>query len=543
MADKQNDATKNLDTGKEGQKITELKQDEKQTPKESSASEKETKKKDSDQNIAHKIIWHYRKYATLFHDQHNVPFIALDKNGAKILPIDSENFYGFISSVAFNDYNRSLSDNTIKKIILTLRGTALYGAYAKEYRLEVRHFKTDSNTLWYDLGENAVVIRPDGWRIVANPPILFKRFSHQERQVDPLSEGSIELLHKYVNIQDDKDWLIFQVFAITCFIPNFPKPLLVLNGAQGSGKSTPLRILKALIDPSKLKSLSVPKSVGELARVADHHSILFFDNLSKMPMDVSDNLCRLSTGDGFTKRKLYTDDDDVVYELQRPIMFNGINQIITQADLLDRSIPIELERIPTDKRKTEEEIWSSFYDDRPYILGAIFDILSKALKLYPTLKLKKLPRMADFTKWGYAIAESMDGYTGNDFLKAYITVLNRQNDEAIEASPVAQFIIWLMKNKKEIRGTATRFLELYESGDDGRNDKEEISKLSSSPVWPKDPSSFGRALNRVAVNLKNVGFEVEKITIKNHRVIQITRLPNCKYERDDQTHTLRFYDN
>lgn len=493
--------------------------------------ETEVKDESSSSKVAHKIIWHYRKYATLFHDQHGTPFIALEGNGRKVMPLESENFYNFISSVAFNDYNRSISDTTIKKIVTALKGTAMYGQFAKELHLEVRHFKYNDKTLWYDLGDSAVVIKPSGWKINFTPPILFKRFAHQERQDDPQPEGSIELLHKYVNIDDDCDWLLFQVFAISCFIPGFPKPLLVLNGAQGSGKSTPLRILKALIDPSKLKSVPVPKSVEELARVSDHHSILFFDNLSKMPMDVSDNLCRLSTGDGFSKRKLYTDDDDVVYELQRPIMFNGINQIITQADLLDRSIPIELQRISEDKRRTEDEIWREFYQDRPYILGAIFDILAKALTIYPTVQLDHLPRMADFAKWGYAIAEAMDGYEGTDFIASYDLVLDRQNEEALQASPVAQAIIKFMEGTYEWEGTVSELARKLDSNDFTGFDGE-LYKLNNSPMWPKEPSALGRSLNRVSVNLKNVGIEIKKRKENNQRIVKIINLKNKEYKTE-----------
>lgn len=500
----------------------------------SKISSSDSQDKSSSGKIANKIIKNLSEFSTLFRDQHDVAYIAPLKSGRKIIPIESSAFENYVGSVAFNEYGRSLSDNSIKKIIIVLKGLAIYDKHAKMNHLEVRHYREEKGILWYDLGGFAVKIIPDnGWEIISDPPIIFKRFSHQEPQANPESGGSIELLHDYVNIEDECDWLLFQVFAISCFIPNFPKPLLVLNGSQGSGKSTPLRILKALIDPSKLKSTPIPKSISELARVANHHSILFFDNLSKMPMDVSDNLCRLSTGDGFSKRKLYTDDDEIVYELQRPIMFDGINQIITQADLLDRSILIELERIPDDKRKTEDEIWTGFYKDRPFILGAIFDILSKAMAIYPTVGLKKLPRMADFAKWGYAIAESMKGYSGDDFVGAYDIVLEKQNDEALNASPLATFIIWFMRDKDSWCGTATNLYKEFEDTkySSKRVDNVELFKLEDNPMWPKDPSSLGRLLTRIATNLKTVGFEVVKFTERNERKIKITRLPWCRYKK------------
>ena len=480
-------------------------------------------KNSSSNKIVYSLIREFQKEGVLFTDQYGKPYLATHGDGTEVIPLESDVFRNYVNAATFGLFHRGITKNSVDKVIEVLKGEALFGNRRRVFTLDVRHSRPDEQTIWYDLGRYAVRMTGGDWRVVARPPILFKRFQHQKEQLAPEKGGSLELLHKYVNIEDECDWLMFQVFAVSCFIPGFPKPLLVQNGSQGSGKSTPLRMLKSLIDPSSLKSIPIPKTVSDLARIADHHSILFFDNLSKMPTDVSDSLCKLSTGDGFTKRRLYTDDDDVVYELQRPIMLNGINQIITQADLLDRSIPIELQRIPEEKRLTEEELWQSFNKDKPLILGAIFDIISKAVAIYPTVKLNRLPRMADFAKWGYAIAEAMEDYDGSDFISSYEIVVDRQNNEALNASPLAQFVIWLMRDKLEWHGTATELMLEHDSSRHKRCDSIELYRLSDSPMWPKDPASLGRSLNRISVNLKKVGFIIEKYTEANQRKIRILR--------------------
>src|SRR5690606_32606817 len=108
---------------------------------------------------------------------------------------------------------------------------------------------------------------------------------------------------------------------------------------------TPMRIMKRLIDPSSIEGLPLLSPGQDFMQIADHHAFLFFDNLSGMPVGVSDALARASTGDGFSKRRHYSDDDDFVYKIQLPIAINGINQVITKADLLDRAILIKLKRI------------------------------------------------------------------------------------------------------------------------------------------------------------------------------------------------------
>ena len=83
---------------------------------------------------------------------------------------------------------------------------------------------------------------------------------------------------------------------------------------------------------------------------------------------------------------------------------------------MDRSIAIEQYRIRPQDRKQEKEMLSMFYELRPQLLGYIFDVLGKALQIYPTIKLQSLPRMGDSAIWGEAIARAM-GFEELQFLK------------------------------------------------------------------------------------------------------------------------------
>jgi hypothetical protein len=94
-------------------------------------------------------------------------------------------------------------------------------------------------------------------------------------------------------------------------------------------------------------------------------------------------------GRGGLKRRLYTDDEDVIIELRRAVLLNGINVPTDRGDVLDRSLVVELERIPDAERKTEEELWERFGREHPRLLGALLDVLSKAIALKPTLQLSR----------------------------------------------------------------------------------------------------------------------------------------------------------
>ena len=294
----------------------------------------------------------------LFHDQHKEAYIAIDGTSKNVLAIQSKEFKQWVGQYAYNSLARTLNIRAIEKIVTTLSGIALFDGVMIE--LNVRCVSKNS-LIWYDLGSSAVAVGPGTWSVFDDPGIMFRRFQHQKAQVRPIESENVDLLRDYINIEDDNDWLLFVVALIAAFIPGFPHPLLILHGPQGSGKTTPLEMLKEIIDPSLLRGLPPPKNQEEFVHIATKHYFFFYDNLSFMPTWLSDALARACTGDGFSKRALYTNDDDVIYTFQRSIAINGIPQVVTKSDLLDRAIPICLSRISDSQRKPYSDLCVCFF--------------------------------------------------------------------------------------------------------------------------------------------------------------------------------------
>jgi energy-coupling factor transporter ATP-binding protein EcfA2 len=203
-----------------------------------------------------------------------------------------------------------------------------------------------------------------------------------------------------LNIKDDDNKLLLKCYIMALLIPEIPKPILMLHGEQGSAKSTLLELIKMLVDPSIIRTLAFSRDNNELVQKLSHNYISYFDNVSEIKDWISDQLCRAVTGSGFSKRQLYTDDDDIIYNFKGCLGFNGINLGATKADLLDRGIIIQLERITEEKRRKLEDIWSEFERIRSSLFGNIFDILVKVLqrKSEGGIKLDGHPRMADFAE-------------------------------------------------------------------------------------------------------------------------------------------------
>ena len=210
-------------------------------------------------------------------------------------------------------------------------------------------------------------------------------------------------------------------------------------------------------------------------------------------------LCQAATGGGISKRELYTDMEEVILSFLRCPMLNGINLVASRDDLLDRCVLFKLERIDEEERKTETEFWRELEEDRPYILGAIFDVLAKALQIYPDVKLPALPRMADFATWGYAIMEAA-GDMGEAFLRAYRKNIAGAVEEAVANDVVGAAIAEFMEDKDEWTGTATDLMEAL---------KELPSVNEKDKAWPKRPNTLTRKLNKIKSALADYGIQVE----------------------------------
>jgi hypothetical protein len=250
-----------------------------------------------------------------------------------------------------------------------------------------------TNATW-----EVVEVTAQGWRVLQRPPVNFLRRAGMLPLPRPEAGGSLADLRPFVNVSNDVDWRIVVAWLVAALRPCGPYPVLTLHGEQGAAKSTLARLLRALVDPNQAPLRAEPRGVRDLMEAAANAWMLAFDNLSHLPPWLSDALCRLATGGGFGTRALFTNQEEALFDAQRPVLLTGIDEVVTRGDLLDRSLLVYLPEIPDKNRRPEDEFWQDFAVVRPRILGALLDAVSAALHRLPTVQASPLPRMADFAK-------------------------------------------------------------------------------------------------------------------------------------------------
>lgn len=432
----------------------------------------------------------------LFHDDTKEAYAYINNVAVKIR---GSMFKQLLARELWELENKSPNSDALNQALNVIEAMAVYdGGCIKLSNRVAEH----NGCFYYDLADGrAVRITKDGWDVIDNFPILFKRYSHQQRQVEPKRGGDTQRLFRFINVSEELHRLLSLVSAISCLVPNIPHPIIHPYGDQGAGKTTFFTFFKLLIDPSKMSVIITPRNMEETVQVLEHHYLCMFDNLSAFPDWLSDLLSQACTGGGFSKRKLYTDDESVIYQIQRCIGLNGINLLISRADLMDRTILLHLERIESSKRKEWRVLMQEFEEERPYLLGCFFDALSKAMGIYPSVRLDNLPRMADFMRWGVAITKAL-GYEADDFIQAYQANIESQNAEVINSNTLAQAVLTFMQDKESWNGTVKQAFE-------------ELGKLvvvtKDDNTFPKRPNKLRNHLNRVKANLLDHGikFKIE----------------------------------
>ncbi len=452
----------------------------------------------------------------LFHSPGSDPqgFATIPIDGhEETLRIRTKEFCNWLQRLFWNKTNRAANAQAIQDAVGVLHGKALFDG--PERPVSVRLAEQDG-AIWLDLANEdwqAVRIDEQGWQVVDRPPVRFIRPRGMRPLPLPDRGGSLQDLRQFINVGSDDDWLLIQAWLAAALRPEGSYPVLGIHGEQGSAKSTTCRMLRSLVDPNDADLRSEPRNEHDLVIAASNGWVIALENLSRVPGWLSDALCRLSTGGGFSTRELYTNDEEKIFSAKRPVLLNGIAEVAERSDLLDRSILINLPRIPDDARRTESELWRKFEAAKPRILGGLLDAVSKASANIDGVSLPCRPRMADFAEWGCAAAPALN-CRPDEFLQAYLGNRRTANESAIESSIIAEPLLALMNGRDEWEGTATELMGLLENEADER--------LTKQRGWPKRPNLLSSELKRIAPNLRRMGIDIE-FRKSGRRLIRIIR--------------------
>jgi hypothetical protein len=362
--------------------------------------------------------------------------------------------------------------------------------------------------IFLDLGNKAgevVRIHPGGWEIVTRPPVRFLRPSSMDPLPTPTkgSETGWEDFRSIMHKPGEEDFVLMVSWLLGAFCGG-PYPILALASEQGTGKTTQGKLLRRLLDPNKADLRSAPGGEKDLLIQAENSLICGFDNLSSIPVWLSDALCRLVTGGGYSSRELYTDAGEVILSARRPVILTSIGTVTDRPDLAERTLPVRLPVIPDAARTTEAIVWERVERVAPNILGAILDAVAEGLKRRRDFDTVQVSRMADFARWIMACEPALPWEPGR-FVEVYTGALDQIVSQGIETNPFASALLSFLEarpghrwegDSEELRTTLSTFAGIGSEAPRG---------------WPKSARDLRAHLDRVMPLLRRArGIELER---------------------------------
>lgn len=427
--------------------------------------------------------------------------------------VESTAFSDYLSAVYFVMTGQGVNETAMKTALCTIRAKAIHAGihFTSGLRLAGHGGK-----IYLDLGNetwDVIEITEQGWSVMkAASPVRFLRRRGLRPLPMPNQTGGIGNLWNYLNVANENRVLIAG-FILQCFNPWCGYFGLNLHGGAGTAKTTATQFVRNLIDPNQATTASFPKDARELFISASAQRVLAYDNVSHLTGDESDWLCRMSTGDAYRSRTLYTNFDETILIARNPWIINGIPNVVARGDLLERGISVELLPIPKEHRITDSSLRTNFETDLPCILGGFLRAVVDCLRNYELVSNAyqgKLPRMAEASAWITA-GESAIGFREGEFLTQHEVMSGKSCHESIDGDLVATELVRLVEEEGgldlligELRTKLVEALDWKEGRSRGH-------PLAS-------PKSFGAYLTRLAPTLMSAhGISIKKDPIRKKR--------------------------
>ncbi len=474
------------------------------------------------------------------------------------LPVDGEEFCAWVSQACWQVAKAVVGPTTLKDGI---RATVGVSSKLPLGVAPIRYaYDPSGKGIWVDLADREghyILVTPNKVVTTTECPVPFYRAPGSMPMPIPelieKPEECAQVLQRFfdfLHIDEENRAAVFALLMSSMRPMEAPNAssltrftVGVFTGEHGSGKSTRQMFVRRLVDPREPASMAMPEKVDDLTIYAENTGVVSLDNQSTLSGHMSDALCRISTGDGNVKRSLFTNRDLAIFRGARPIFVNGITDVITRDDLLDRALVIHVER--PEVNKTDDELEVEFRAQLPAVLGALVFCIQTALEWWGDKDVDRSIRMLQAARWA-AAAEVAAGFEPGSVENAYLAA--RAEAVAMAADdPFVHALLTLVVPGGTWRGTMTdltaALIAIVE-------DRDEVTgKATKKPAkdFPTTVPKVRSMLKRRTPVLRQLGLEVGRRgerteTSSKSTIITLTRKEEeATAEKSEEAETANLY--
>jgi len=414
-------------------------------------------------NITTRTVEALEDRVTMFQSRDEMLYVRFTWNKKhQIAKLQGSSFRAYVQDFYYNLHGDVPPRSSTEAIVDWFKGKCLTSPRLSP-SVRVKKYK---DATWFNMSDKDwryIKVDQEGWNIEKEcpPEVPLVREQSVSRYPDPVKGGNLELLKKHIHYGDEEQWKLLVGFMLSVMRDEKEYPILVISGQQGSGKTTLSDILMTLLDPHGDTPASLPKKESDIGTTARHRHLLAFDNISGLKWDVSDSLCKLSTGLSVSQRSLYTNGELYQYTVTRPVILNGIPNLVNRDDLARRVISLHLDKIPDGKKgKGISQVKRDFLKDNPQILGGLLDALVHCHRNIDTIEIGETKGFNEVARWVEAAAEHL-GWEPGEFTRIYNKNRLSSSSNLVEQNNLARTIMKTLAYLKD-RGQPAQFEGTYE---------------------------------------------------------------------------------
>ena len=435
---------------------------------ETEATEDEARSKRKSQ--ATKLVALARQGDTdLFHDEAGKPYITFP-NGThqETWSLTSTPLRDWLSARYYATYNTAPGSQALKDALNTLSGIARFKGERRPSTSVLPATRATSISTSATQAWEVVQITAAGWEVIAaaDAPIRFRRPAGLLPLPPRSAAVALSAFRNLINVKDEAG--LHPHHRPGCWArcgPMGHTRSSVWPGSRARRRQRSRRMLRSLIDPNTLLLRAEPKDEGDLLIAAQQRSGgRLRQPLPSVPNWLSDALCRLASGGGLVKRKLYTDAEEVLLDAQRPVLLTGIEAVLTRGDAIDRRRLVELAKIADTERRTEEEIEAEFEKIRPGVLGVSLNAASTALRQLGDNEAGSSCRAWRISPDGWRRVRRPSGGSPNHFLDGLYRGIARRPTDRPRTLPVGPAVKTFMEKRSSGKASRRHCWPLSRSG-------------------------------------------------------------------------------
>ena len=307
----------------------------------------------------------------------------------------------------------------------------------------------DQKVIWIDLGAadwKAVRVTAGGWEVVSGPDVAFVRGGTMLALPEPTRGGDVRNAARRVEPPARglraRGWL-----AAPNAEPDWPLSAAQCLWRQPSvGKSTLSKMLLRTTDPNSAGLRRPSRKTEDILLAAKNGWTVGLDNMSWMTAELSDILCMICTGIATGTRAHYTNDEEHVYGVQRPILFNGVAGDLTRTQRPrqpdDQTATLADSRSAAPRSTSRR---SSNGSGRAYS-APCSTAWRGGLQGRQAIVVEDPARLMDFERFAEAGCRAM-GFEDWEFVEAYAANRHGSMVEAAEASAVGRAVVAFLNTK------------------------------------------------------------------------------------------------